>query len=123
MKIRGFMAILLLVTVIVFVLYIVKTGEKGMLEERVDAFDRAKHQLTETNMQSLERLITMYSAERGALPRSLDDLSVLGPMTTGKKDAWSREIKFERISDMNFRLTSSGADLKFGTEDDIVKEY
>ncbi|MFA9454886.1 MAG: type II secretion system protein GspG [Candidatus Aminicenantaceae bacterium] len=123
MKFRGFMAILLLVTVIVFVLYIVKTGEKGMLEERVDAFDRAKHQLTETNMQSLERLITMYSAERGALPRSLDDLSVLGPMTTGKKDAWSNEIKYERISDMNFRLTSSGADLKFGTEDDIVKEY
>ena len=121
MQIRGFLAILLLVTVIVFVLYIVKTGEKGMLEENVSAFDRAKHQLTETNMQSLERLITMYTAQKGALPRSLDDLAVLGPMTTGKRDAWSNEIKYERISEMNFRLTSSGADFAFGTEDDIVK--
>ncbi len=94
-----------------------------MIEEKVSAFDRAKHQLTEVNMQSLERLITMYSAQHGALPKSLDDLSVLGPMTTGKKDAWSRELKYERISDLNFRLTSSGPDLRFGTEDDIVKEF
>jgi hypothetical protein len=65
----------------------------------------------------------MYSAQHGALPKSLDDLSVLGPMTTGKKDAWSRELKYERISDLNFRLTSSGPDLRFGTEDDIVKEF
>ncbi len=110
-------------SVIVLALYIVKTGEKGMIEEKVSAFDRAKHQLTEVNMQSLERLITMYSAQHGALPKSLDDLSVLGPMTTGKKDAWSREFKYEGISDLNFRLTSSGPDLRFGTEDDIVKEF
>jgi hypothetical protein len=123
MKIRGFMAIFLMASVIVLALYIVKTGEKGMIEEKVSAFDRAKHQLTEVNMQSLERLITMYSAQHGALPKSLDDLSVLGPMTTGKKDAWSREFKYEGISDLNFRLTSSGPDLRFGTEDDIVKEF
>lgn len=123
MKIRGFMAILLMASVIVLALYIVKTGEKGMIEEKVSAFDRAKHQLTETNMISLERLITMYSAQHGALPKRLDDLSVLGPMTTGKKDAWSREFKYEGISDLNFRLTSSGPDLRFGTEDDIVKEF
>lgn len=123
MKIRGFMAILLMASVIVLALYIVKTGEKGMIEEKVSAFDRAKHQLTEVNMQSLERLITMYSAQHGDLPKSLDDLSVLGPMTTGKKDAWSREFKYEGISDLNFRLTSSGPDLRFGTEDDIVKEF
>lgn len=123
MKIRGFMAILLMASVIVMALYIVKTGEKSMIEEKVSSFDRAKHQLTETNMQSLERLITMYSAEHGALPRSLDDLRVLGPMTTGKKDAWSRDLKYERLSDLNFRLTSSGPDFRFGTEDDIVKEF
>jgi hypothetical protein len=33
-------------SVIVLALYIVKTGEKGMIEEKVSAFDRAKHQLT-----------------------------------------------------------------------------
>lgn len=123
MKIRGFMAILLMVSVIVVFLYIVKTGEKAAIEEQVSAFDRAKHRLTETNMQSLERLITLYSANHGALPGSLKDLSPLGPMTTGKLDAWGREIKYERLSDLKFRLTSAAADGVFGTQDDIVKEF
>jgi hypothetical protein len=123
MKIRGFMAILLLSMVIVYFLYIVKTGEKSAVEETVSAFDRAKHHLTETNMKSLERLINLYAVEHGDFPARLDDLTGMGPMTTGKKDAWSMEIKYERISDLTFRLTSSGPDTRFGTEDDIVMEF
>ena len=123
MQIRGFLAILLLAMVIVFFLYIVKTGQKSAVEETVDAFDRAKHHLTETNMKSLERLINLYAAEHGAFPSSLDDLSGMGPMTTGKKDAWSMDIKYERISGLKFRLTSSGPDCRFGSEDDIVMEF
>ncbi len=123
MKIRGFMAILLMVSVIVVFLYVVKTGEKAAIEEKVSAFDRAKHRLTEANLQSLERLITLYAANHGALPANLKDLSPLGPMTTGKLDAWGREIKYERLSDLKFRLTSAADDGVFGTQDDIVKEF
>ena len=123
MRIRGFMVILLLVMVITYFLYIVKTGEKGAIEETVSAFDRAKHHLTETNMKSLERLVTLYTAEHGELPARLENLSSLGSMTTGTQDAWSRKFKYERLSDLKFRLTSSGADFKFGTEDDISMEF
>ena len=123
MRFRGFMVILLLVMVITFYLYIVKTGEHEAIQETVSAFDRAKHQLTETNMKSLERLIILYTAEHGAFPARLEDVSSLGSMTTGNKDAWGRKFKYERLSDLKFRLTSSGADLQFGTEDDISKEF
>jgi hypothetical protein len=123
MRIRGFMVILLLVMVITFYLYIVKTGGEEAIQETVSAFDRAKHQLTETNMKTLERLITLYTADHGALPARLEDLSSLGPMTTGSKDAWGKKFKYERLSDLKFRLTSSGADFQFGTEDDISMEF
>ncbi len=123
MRFRGFMVILLLVVVITYFLYIMKTGEQEAIQETVSAFDRAKHHLTETNMKSLERIITLYTADRGALPSRLEDLSSLGTMTTGIKDAWGTKFKYERTTDQNFRLTSAGADFKFGTEDDISLEF
>jgi hypothetical protein len=53
----------------------------------------------------------------------LDDIRFSAALTTGKWDAWGRKIKYERLSDENFRLTSAGFDGTFGTDDDIVKEY
>jgi len=38
-------------------------------------------------------------------------------------DAWGREIRYEKLSDSSFRLTSAGPDGQYETGDDIVKEY
>jgi len=67
--------------------------------------------------------VETYMATRGETPSSLDDLSMSVPITSGKLDAWGREIRYERISDLNYRMTSAGQDGSFGTEDDIVKEF
>ncbi len=117
------MAILLLATVIVFYLYTMKTNETAQIEESISAFDRAKHRLTETNMMSLLKAVELFTATKGRTPRNLKEVFGRAPLTTGKQDGWGRDIKYEIIDDLSFRLTSAGADGAFGTEDDIVKEY
>jgi hypothetical protein len=123
MKIRGFMAILLLTTVIVFFLYTMKTNETAQIEQSIGAFDRAKHRLTETNMSSLNKAVELFTATEGRVPKNLKEVFGQGPLTTGKHDGWGRDIKYEIIDEISFRLTSAGSDGAFGTEDDIVKEY
>lgn len=123
MKIRGFMVIILLVAVAVFILYTLKSGGNKDIPEQIKAFSSAKERLTKTNMSSLQKEILSYIVSQGTAPRSLDDLSFSPALTTGKWDAWGKEIKYERLSDENFRLTSAGLDGVFGTNDDIVTEY
>jgi len=117
------MAVLLLATVIVFMLYTMKTNETAQIEQSVSAFSRAKHHLTETNMMSLQKTIELYTATNSRVPRNLQEAFGRAPLTTGKQDGWGRDIKYEVIGDFSFRLTSAGADGTFGTEDDIVKDY
>ncbi len=123
MKIRGFMVIILLVALVVFFLYTIKSGGKKDIPEQIEAFSSAKQKLTETNISSLEKEILSYIVSYGTTPKSLDDIRFSPAITTGKWDAWGNKIKYERLSDENFRLTSSGHDGIFGTQDDIVKEY
>lgn len=123
MKIRGFMAIILLVAVVVFFLYTLKSGGNKDIPEQIAAFSSTKQKLTETNLSSLQKEVLSHIVSNGASPQSLDDIR-LGPgLTTGKWDAWGNKIKYERLSDENFRLTSAGHDGAFGTKDDIVSEY
>lgn len=123
MKIRGFMVIIVLVAVVVFFLYTLKSGGDKDIPEQIEAFSRTKQKLTETNMSSLEKEILAYIVNHGAAPQSLDDIRISPALTTGKWDAWGNKIRYERLSDENFRLTSAGHDATFGTDDDIVKEY
>jgi hypothetical protein len=123
MKIRGFMAILLLVTIVVFFLYTLKSGGNKDIPEQIEAFSSAKQKLTETNLSSLQKEILAYIVDNGTTPQRLDDIRFSSALTTGKWDAWGNEIKYERISDENFRLTSAGHDGAFGTKDDIISEY
>jgi hypothetical protein len=101
----------------------VKTKEKEHIIESVEAFNRAKQTLTETNMVTMQRVIVSYIAEHGRVPESLNDLQLRVPITTGKFDGWGREIIYEKLDDLRFRLTSAGHDGTFDTEDDIVAEY
>lgn len=117
------MAILLLVAVIVFFLYTLKSGGNKDIPEQVAAFSRTKQTLTETNLSSLQKEILSYIVSHGMTPQSLDDIRFSPALTTGKYDAWGNKIKYERLSEESFRLTSAGHDGNFGTKDDVISEY
>jgi hypothetical protein len=123
MKIRGFMVIILLVAVVVFFLYTLKSGGNKDIPEQIEAFSSTKQKLTETNLSSLQKEVLSYIVSNGTTPQRLDDIRFSPAITTGKWDGWGNKIKYERLSDETFRLTSAGHDGAFGTKDDIIKEY
>ena len=123
MKIRGFLAVLLLVVVVAYFVYFARSGGKSNLRTEVDQFLRTKIELTKANLATLGSVIAGFVGSEGRTPADLTDLRRLQPVTTGLVDAWGREIKYERISDSDFRLTSAGPDGAFGTADDIRREY
>jgi len=120
MKIKGFFVILVLVAVIAFFIYYIGSGERKIIKDQVDSFSKVKEKLTRTNMNNLKRAVDSYAAEKGSLPDTLQDMRLDIPITTGKLDAWGTEIKYEKLSDVEFRLTSAGSDRTFGTDDDII---
>jgi len=123
MKVRGFLAVLLLAMVIVYFAFFMKTGEKMNLQGQVERFGRAKADLTEVNMGQLAKIVLADMAVRGKPAASLKTLERTNPMASAALDGWGRPFRYERLSDDSFRLASAGSDGKFDTEDDIVKEY
>ncbi len=123
MKIRGFLVILMLASVVVFFLYTLKSDGKKGIPEQIEAFSRAKQRLTETNMETMKKEIVGHMAIQGTAPERLEDLRMTTPITTGKWDGWGRALKYEKLSDESFRLTSAGHDGVMGTQDDVVVEY
>jgi len=120
MKMKGFLALFLLVIVIVFFLFVLKTGKHKQLPGDIESFNDMKYKLTKTNMTTLERLITTYIANEGRTPSSLQALQGLYVISAARVDAWGTAIKYERISDNDFRLISAGKDRVFNTKDDLV---
>lgn len=123
MKIKGFLVLLILVAILVYFLFIFKSGKQEQLPGQIEAFQSMKEKLTRTNMATLERTITLYIAQEGKVPETLDALENFYPLTSAKFDAWGMTIKYEIISDSRFRLISAGRDRLFKTEDDIIMEY
>ena len=95
MKLRGFLVILMLVAVVVFFLYTLKSGGEKDIPEQIQAFDRAKQRLTETNIETLKKEIAGYIAIQGAAPERLEDLRTATPITTGKWDGWGKALKYD----------------------------
>jgi hypothetical protein len=123
MKIRGLLIIIVLALVIVYAIYFTKTGGKTNVKVMVDRYAEAKADLTKVNLATLEKIIVERNAAEGQVPADIQELQRVQPMPISTLDAWGREIRYEKLSDSSFRLTSSGADGRFGTGDDIVKEY
>lgn len=109
-----------LVAAFIFLLWIVKSGGEEKVVGDVKAFSKTKIKLTKVNMSSLERLIISFIAQQGRAPKSLKELQSLHVPITAKFDAWGNEIKYERLSNDEFRLVSAGKDKAFGTSDDII---
>jgi hypothetical protein len=123
MKIRGLFIGVILALIVVYAVYFSKTGGKSNLKVMVDKYAEAKIDLTKVNLATLERIIEERTAVEGQAPADLKELQRSQPMPISAVDAWGREIRYEKLSDSSFRLTSAGPDRKYGTGDDIVKEY
>lgn len=75
-------------------------------------------------MNALGRAIATFVAVEGETPESLEEMrKATGLRSTSSLDAWGTTIKYERLTENNFRLTSAGRDMTFETEDDIVVDY
>lgn len=122
MRIRGFLVILLLGGIIVFLLWSLKSRESTQIQEEIQTFSEAKIKLTRANLSALERAVLNYVLQQGKLPSSLQEISRFAPLGITLEDAWGRRIKYEKLSADNFRLISAGPDGIFGTNDDLVQE-
>jgi hypothetical protein len=124
MKARGLALGVLLAAVIVYFIFFTKVADdKGGLEIMVDKYAESKVDLTGTQLESLSRAILSFAAEGQGLPGSLEALRRAHPAAASITDAWGRKIRYERLSDDAFRLTSAGPDGALGTADDIVKDF
>jgi hypothetical protein len=123
MRAKGLMTAFVLVPAIVYLLWFTKTGKKTNLEMVVDRGLQAQAELTKVNMQSLQKIVLTYIANEGQTPKTLQDLRTAGLLMAGAVDAWGKSVRYERISDSSFRLTSTGKDGLIATADDIVLEY
>ena len=123
MKFRGLLIVVILALVIIYAVYFSKTGGESNIKVMVDQYAEAKIDLTKVNLATLERIIAGQMGSEGQVPADLKELQRLQPMAVSAVDAWGREIRYEKLSDSSFRLTSAGPDGQYGTGDDIMKEY
>ena len=123
MKIRGFLAVLVLGVAVVYFIFFAKTGGERGIETEVHHFVQTKIKLTEVNFETLARQIELFAADREGVPEDLRPLQRMRPLGSGLFDGWGREIRYQRLSESSFRLRSAGQDGVFETEDDIVKDY
>ena len=123
MRGKGLLAVLILVPALIYLLWFTKTGKKTNLEKVVDRGLQAQVELTRVNLQTLQKIVLTYIANEGQTPKTLQDLRTSGLLIGGAADAWGKPIKYERVSDSSFLLTSAGKDGLFATRDDIVLEY
>lgn len=124
MKIRGLVLAVLLAAVAGYFIFFTKVADrKGGLEIMADKYAEAKVDLTGTELESLARIILTFASESEGLPESLEALRRYNPAASVRSDAWGRRIRYEKLSENSFRLTSAGPDGAFGTADDIVKDF
>lgn len=123
MRIKGFLAVLILIAVGAYFIMTIKSKEVEGIEAQVDAFLAAKTELTKTNMAALQRAVNIYIAQVGKNPETLQDLSKMQPMAAAQVDGWGKVIRYEKLSEDRFRLISAGPDGVFQTRDDIVRDY
>jgi len=113
MKIRGFLAILVLTVVVVYFIFFAKAGKKSYVEGTVDAFERVKTEVTRTNMATLVKAIEYFIGSEGRTPADIKELSSSRLLMGDPSDGWGRPLKYERLSDSNYRLVSAGNDGAF----------
>ena len=121
---RGLLLGVLFVAAAVLVfLFFRPPGKKNVVEKGLDAKELAAEVQTRANLQVVEGIVVAYMSESGDVPASLSQLQGQRALPGGVLDGWGRSLKYEKISDSSFRLTSAGKDGVFGSADDIVRTY
>ena len=125
MKIRGFLAMLIMGAVVVYLLMFLRTGKRGtsLVEEEIRQFDRTRIELTAVNLSQIERAVLTWQATTGELPENLAEVSRARILAGAAADAWGRSVRYEKTSSTGFRLVSAGPDGRFDTGDDISRDY
>lgn len=124
MKIRGLVLGVLLAAVAAYFIFFTKVADrKGGLEIMVDKYGEAKVDLAGADLESLGRVILEYASGGEGLPASLEALRSFNPAASVRADPWGRRLRYEKLSEDSFRLTSAGPDGVFGTADDVVKAF
>ena len=113
---------MVLVVVVVYFIFFVRTSKKSSIEVTKDAYDRIRVELTQTNMATLEKAINLFLSTEGRTPSDLKELLSSRLLSGEAADGWGRSFKYERLSESEFRLISAGSDGVFGTEDDLTLE-
>lgn len=119
---RGFIALFIVACGVVYLLWMARTGKEKTLKD-IKAYDQTQVELTKINMTALQQAVVTFIAQEGRTPENLKEMQRINPVPVTSLDAWGTAIKYERLSDDNFRLTSAGRDKAFGTSDDIIVTY
>jgi hypothetical protein len=122
MPARGLLIVLILALVLVFFLMLAKSSSKAPLATQVEVYSKAQTEVTRSTLQNLEKVVFSYISDQGRAPESLLEIQNSGHLSGAVVDGWGRRIKYEKLSDSTFRLSSAGKDRTFGTKDDIVVE-
>ncbi len=116
------MAIVIISAAVVYFLWVAKAGKDKVIEE-VKAFSESKLKLTQASMSNMAKEIQTFMAMQGRAPKDIEEVQMLRRLPLGVTDNWGTAIKYEKQSNEDFRLISAGPDRKFGTDDDITKDY
>jgi hypothetical protein len=122
MRIGGALVGLLAVVVVIYALLFMKSGQKSHIEAAVDALAKAGIAATQANLSQLEKAVLSFVGAEDRSPESWQDMRSLRYILTGTTDGWGRVIRYEKTSEMGFRLVSAGPDGRFDTADDLAVE-
>jgi len=122
MRIGGALVGLLAVVVVIYALLFMKSGQKSHIEAAVDALTKAGIAATQANLSQLEKAVLSFVGAEDRSPESWQDMRSLRYILTGTTDGWGRVIRYEKTSEMGFRLVSAGPDGRFDTADDLAVE-
>jgi len=121
---RGLLALTVLALVVVGIIWLAKSGGENQPVKEIERFDNLKIKVTRTNMNALGKEIAAFVAVEGETPESLEELrKAIGLRSASSLDAWGTIIRYERLTEDDFRLISAGKDKTFDTEDDIILDF
>ena len=115
--------VLFVAVAVLVILFYRPPGQKSSVEKGLDAKELAAEVQTRANLQVVEGIVIAFMSESGDVPSSLAQIQRERSLPGGALDGWGRSLKYEKLSDSSFRLTSAGKDGVFGSADDIVRTY
>jgi hypothetical protein len=122
MKKKGFLTVLVVAFAIVYFLWWTKEGKEKFMDA-VKVFKPTEQEMTKANMNSLAKEMLFFVAQAGRTPTNLREFQKFQGTLSETSDAWGTMLRYERLSEEDFRIVSAGKDKVFNTSDDIVLKF